>query len=200
MANIILTFYAFLNIIYTPDTLPVEPGIYQVQIESEDENAQTYVDVTIVGDDFSVLDDTMITASDFTLIEDVEYNMDDMVRLSNAKAWSNETGEEYPIVGMEIVEEADDYIKIKFETVFGVSVEVVGDLILTEEYVFKTNNIHNVVDTGNGSGFIDAFSSLQISTVIIYSAVIYCFVTLVVLFVIEQRAIKKAITVKEGKE
>ncbi len=199
MGNLILVFYAFLNIIYTPDTLPAEPGVYQVLVESEEGSAETYVSVTVVGDDFNIVDDTMITANDFTLVEDEEYDMDDMVRLANAKAWSNSSGDSYPIVGMEIIEETEEYITIKFETIFGVSVEAKGDLVLTEEYVFQTNNIHESVEIGKGSGFIDAFSSLQVSTVIIYSAVIYCFLMLVVLFVIEQRALRKAIVVKEGK-
>lgn len=199
-SSVILTVFSMLNIIYTPDTVPASPGVYEVLVESLDENASTYIDVTVVGENYNTVLDTLITANDFELVFEESYKMSDIIRLADAKAWNKQTGDEYPIVSMEILEETDSYIVVNFKTVYDVEVSATGSFSTQDKQFFSNENSFNGVTTGISPDFINTFSSVNLVGIIIYSVVTYLFILLIILFVVEQRALRKAVVVRERLE
>lgn len=122
-----LKLLVLLNIVvFTPETVPTEPGTYPVEIEYRDENvvATEVIQLTVISTDTVTEERIAIDAKDFTVGEDADITKDLVVSLSNAKAWNMDTGEEYVIDRMDLFRVDDELYRVTLYSFDDISADI----------------------------------------------------------------------------
>lgn len=121
-------------IIFTPETVPTSPGTYPVEIEYQDENivVSEVIQFTIISTETVIEERIAIDAKDFTVGEDANLTQDLIVKLSNAKAWNMDTGEEYIIENVEIMKFDEELYKVTLYSFDDISTDI--NVYVEKEY------------------------------------------------------------------
>lgn len=113
-------------IIFTPETVPVEPGTYFVEVyyDGPEGEVSTITRTTIGSKNFASEVDIAIDANDIYTTKDQELDADFLLTQSNAKAWNLQNDERYAIDKINAVQIDEKTFEVEFSTVKDVSTTI----------------------------------------------------------------------------
>lgn len=189
MSNILILFSVLLNIIipvFTPETIPTEPGTYNVKYYYDGEKGQieTVAKVTIGSENFFSYEDIAIDANDIYTTRDQELTPAFLFTSSKVKVWNMQTDEKYKVdeVSVEMVNE--DQYKATFVSVGEISTTI-NVYIIERDELYK-NYLQDADDKFN-EHYIDSNFSGFIFVVIL----LILFISVIIMYFLSQHKARK---------
>lgn len=116
----------FATVIFTPDTAPLAPGNYPIEVyyQTDEEGVSSQITMTVGSENYVTKDNIAIDGNDITTITTQSLTNDFLINASEVRAWNTETAESYQITDVGIKQIDDTNYNVTFTTILDVSTTV----------------------------------------------------------------------------